>query len=138
MPKVNTFKGKRHRSKDRHAPLGQVMQEDENRGKFASVKHTVSSRGTNVVPKSNRGKSPDDEEDVSMLDEKTSRRILALSHEQLTEFALEEQEDHVRSKSKPSQERKKKQEVESDEDEEDDEEDDEDEYSGEEDVNDHE
>jgi len=28
-----------------------------------------------------------------MLDEMTSRRILALSHEQLTEFALEEHED---------------------------------------------
>lgn len=104
MPKVNSIKGKRYGSKERHAPLGQVIQEDENRGKYASMKHTTSTsssakpfiKASQTVGKQSQDKHKD-EEDFSMLDEKTSRRILALSHEQLTEFALEEHEDRIRS-----------------------------------------
>jgi len=102
MPKVNSVKGKR--SKERHAPLGQVIQEDENRGKYASMKHTTSTsssakpfiKASQTAGKQSQDKHKD-EDDFSMLDEKTSRRILALSHEQLTEFALEEHEDRIRS-----------------------------------------
>lgn len=65
----------------RHAPLGQVIQDDIDRSKYAASK---GERG----PKGRRsGAGSDDEGDL--LDEKTSRRILELSREQQLEVDSE-------------------------------------------------
>jgi len=60
----------------RHAPLGQVMQDDEDRGKFAQA----SSRRSKVD-----NLSDEDEQDGNVLDAKTSRTILEMSREQQLE-----------------------------------------------------
>lgn len=64
----------------RHAPLGQVIQEDANRGKYA----TASTRNKNS------GNASDDENGEELLDEKTSRKILEMSRAQLAEVEAEE------------------------------------------------
>ena len=61
----------------RHEPLGQTIQNDENRQKYASSRKSR-----------RRGRGEDAEE--SFLDEKTSERILKLSKEQRLEMEAEE------------------------------------------------
>ncbi|KAL7529047.1 hypothetical protein ACHAWF_002820 [Thalassiosira exigua] len=69
----------------RHAPLGQVMQDDENRGKYATRK------GGTVGGK--KAKDDDGGEQRELLDERTSRRILELGRDQLREVQEEEEEE---------------------------------------------
>lgn len=76
----------------RHAPLGQVIADDENKSKYA----TVRSR-----PTKNQDERNDlhDESGVGeILDEKTSKRILDLGREQLLEIEMEEQQEMNRRK----------------------------------------
>jgi essential nuclear protein 1 len=72
--------------RERHAPLGQVIQDDINRNKFATRKVSGSafSRGRT----NNNDDDDDDDEEGMMLDEKTSRRILDIAHEQRQEMEL--------------------------------------------------
>jgi hypothetical protein len=80
----------------RQAPLGQVIQDDENRGKYASI----TSRRTK--------RRKDDEDHVDeFFDEKTSRRILELSRDQQLEEEAEgerqqRKKDHVNPQTKPN------------------------------------
>ncbi|KAL3803846.1 hypothetical protein HJC23_004008 [Cyclotella cryptica] len=70
----------------RHAPLGQVIQDDTNRGKFATMKKLRSSA------------NHDDDDEVAhrggdeLLDVKTSKKILELSRDQQREMQMEEEE----------------------------------------------
>ena len=94
MPKVKRIRAAALDAQQmRHAPLGQVIQDDENRGKYAVVR----------VSK-NRAKGNNDEEDADeLLDEKTSKRILEMSREQQLEIeAEEERERRNRSSQKAS------------------------------------
>ena len=67
----------------RHAPLGQVIQEDAARGQYAARKRVVLGGG---------GGAADDDggEATALLDERTSRRILEMSREQRREVEDEE------------------------------------------------
>ncbi|KAL7478247.1 hypothetical protein ACHAW6_004019 [Cyclotella cf. meneghiniana] len=70
----------------RHAPLGQVIQDDTNRGKFASMKKLRSTT-----------QYEDDDEVVNsggdeLMDAKTSKKILELSRAQQREIQIEEEE----------------------------------------------
>jgi len=67
----------------RHAPLGQVIQEDENRGKYAVSRKSHMNRTKRDV---------DDDEGTEFLDEKTSQKILAMSRDQQREIQDEEAE----------------------------------------------
>jgi hypothetical protein len=79
MPKVKKLRAPALESQQvRHAPLGQVIDGDANRGKYA-----VPSRRR----KSSKAVATQDE----YLDEKTSQRILEMSREQDLEEELEEQ-----------------------------------------------
>eukprot|EP00567_Pseudictyota_dubia_P015201 CAMPEP_0197437420 /NCGR_PEP_ID=MMETSP1175-20131217/4673_1 /TAXON_ID=1003142 /ORGANISM="Triceratium dubium, Strain CCMP147" /LENGTH=463 /DNA_ID=CAMNT_0042966941 /DNA_START=73 /DNA_END=1464 /DNA_ORIENTATION=+ len=71
----------------RHAPLGQVIQDDIDRNKYAAPK----GRGG---PKGRRGAGSDDENEL--LDEKTSKRILELSREQQLEIDSEARKEQRR------------------------------------------
>lgn len=64
----------------RHEPLGQTIQNDENRLKYASSRKS-----------SRRGRGEETEE--GFLDEKTSGRILKLSKEQRLEMEAEERRE---------------------------------------------
>eukprot|EP00592_Proboscia_alata_P002119 CAMPEP_0194376106 /NCGR_PEP_ID=MMETSP0174-20130528/24602_1 /TAXON_ID=216777 /ORGANISM="Proboscia alata, Strain PI-D3" /LENGTH=463 /DNA_ID=CAMNT_0039156663 /DNA_START=116 /DNA_END=1507 /DNA_ORIENTATION=- len=66
---------------NRHAPLGQVLQDAEHRSKYV-----VSKRASNTASNSN------DSDEEELLDERTSSRILKLSRAQ-----LEEEERHTAS-----------------------------------------
>lgn len=79
----------------RHAPLGQVIQDDANRGKFATRKSAIAGGG-----KSRREIVDDPNEESEMLDEKTSRKILELSRDQQREVQDEEEEKQRRKISK--------------------------------------
>ena len=70
---------------NRHAPLGQVIADDENRSKYA----TVRSRHRGGESSSKRSQLEDTNEDL--LDEKSTQRILKLGKEQMLEIELEEQ-----------------------------------------------
>lgn len=71
----------------RHAPLGQVIQDDANRGRFATRKSNLAG-----------GPAPGEDEDQhEMLDEKTSRRILDMGRDQQREM-MEEEEEAQRAK----------------------------------------
>lgn len=77
----------------RHAPLGQVIADDENRSKYATVR--------------SRPEGADSAYDEALtgeevLDEKTSRRILELGKDQLLEIEMEEQNDVQRRRNKNS------------------------------------
>ena len=77
--------------RERHAPLGQVMQDDIDRDKFATrkISGAAFSRG--------RGNDNDDEGGGGMmLDGKTSRRILDMAREQRREMELLEEHDEGR------------------------------------------
>jgi essential nuclear protein 1 len=89
MPKVKKIRAAAlDAQQTRHAPLGQVIQDDENRGKYAVV-------GRNRATGRN-----DDEEAEELLDEKTSKRILEISREQQLEVEIEEERER---KSRSSQ-----------------------------------
>lgn len=76
----------------RHAPLGQVIAEDENRSKYATVRSRQrSADASNKV-------GPDHEQEL--LDEKSTRRIFELGKEQLLEIEMEEQNETQRRKKK--------------------------------------
>ena len=68
----------------RHAPLGQVIQEDENRGRYA----TIRSR-----PRGGPKSLLDDENENEFLDEKMSRKIFDMSKEQQLELEAEDQRE---------------------------------------------
>jgi len=106
MPKVKKIRAAALEAQQtRHAPLGQVMQDDEDRGKYA------------VVGKHRRTSSENDPEE-ELLDEKTSARILEMSREQQLEMEMEEQRERRAGGGKKQKERF----VDSDEEEEDEEE----------------
>ena len=73
----------------RHAPLGQVIQDDANRDRYASIKK---------LPRATNRDDDDIETPEELLDVKTSKRILELSREQMREV---EQEKKVTSLQKP-------------------------------------
>ena len=77
----------------RHAPLGQVIQDDANRGKYATRK---------VPGISSKKRSDDDvdEDEIGLLDEKTSKKILDMGREQQREMELEEEEVQRRKQTK--------------------------------------
>lgn len=79
-------------SKHRHAPLGQVIQEDENRDKYASQSTRIKQKHRSKQLNANDS----DNEEEHLLDEKTSSKILELSKQQLLEVEMEEQEDRER------------------------------------------
>jgi len=85
MPKIKKIRSAALAAQTvRHEPLGQVLQDDENRHKYASAasvrKHFK-----------NRGNTNDDNNDgAEFLDAKTSARILALSKQQQAEVDAEE------------------------------------------------
>jgi hypothetical protein len=66
----------------RHAPLGQVIQDDDNRGKYATSKRVISSAAS---------KKHDDEHEEELLDERTSKKILELGRLQQQEMMQEEE-----------------------------------------------
>ena len=67
----------------RHAPLGQVIQEDENRGRYATIRSRPRGGATKSLL--------DDENENEFLDEKISRKIFDMSKEQQLELEAEEQ-----------------------------------------------
>ena len=73
----------------RHAPLGQVIQDDANRDRYASIKK---------LPRATNRDDDDIETPEELLDVKTSKRILELSREQMREV---EQEKKATSLQKP-------------------------------------
>ena len=83
MPKAKKLRAPALESQQvRHEPLGQVMEGDANRGKYAAP-----SRRSNNNKRRSSGQRDSDE----FLDEKTSRSILELSREQEIAEELEEQ-----------------------------------------------
>jgi essential nuclear protein 1 len=87
MPKVKKIRSAALAAKEsRHAPLGQMIQEDENRGKYAAA---IRSRGK---------KLKDDKEEDELMDEKTTKKILELSREQQLELEREEMQRDQRKR----------------------------------------
>eukprot|EP00590_Aulacoseira_subarctica_P010365 CAMPEP_0172432236 /NCGR_PEP_ID=MMETSP1064-20121228/62166_1 /TAXON_ID=202472 /ORGANISM="Aulacoseira subarctica , Strain CCAP 1002/5" /LENGTH=451 /DNA_ID=CAMNT_0013179383 /DNA_START=48 /DNA_END=1406 /DNA_ORIENTATION=+ len=87
MPKVQAKKKSRVIGEStRHAPLGQVIMDDERRQKYASA-----------MP-SRRSQKAVEEEEEQLLDEKTSRRILALG-----QLQREEEEEEAELPAQPPQ-----------------------------------
>lgn len=68
----------------RHAPLGQVIQDDDNRGKYATSK-----RGA-ISAKHNKHIDDEDNEEL-LLDERSSKKILELGRLQQQEMMQEEE-----------------------------------------------
>ncbi len=66
----------------RHAPLGQVIADDENRSKYATVRSRDKQSSSMKKNKYQEG---------DLLNEKETRRIFELSKEQMLEIELEEQ-----------------------------------------------
>ena len=86
MPKVKKIRAAAlDAQQTRHAPLGQVTQDDENRGRYAVIR---------VSKNRAKGKNDDEEDAEELLDEKTSKRILEISREQQLEMEAEEERDH--------------------------------------------
>jgi hypothetical protein len=96
----------------RHAPLGQVIQDDVNRGKYATRKKV----GTMTTKGSRRGgdeEYDDDDDEVgrgdALLDKRSSRRILDMGREQRLEMdALEEEEGGMRMRTEINMDRRRK------------------------------
>ncbi len=80
----------------RHAPLGQVIADDENRSKYATVRSRQ--RNASSVGYDGEGEHGDGEE--ALLDEKTSQRIFELGKEQLMEIEMEEQKERMRQQTR--------------------------------------
>ena len=79
MPKAKKIRSNALTSQSvRHEPLGQVIEGDSMRGKYAPP-----SRGRR---KKKKGENEEDE----FLDDKTSRKILDMTNEQKTEIEIEE------------------------------------------------
>jgi essential nuclear protein 1 len=134
-------------TRERHAPLGQVIQDDIHRNKFATRKVSGSAFSRGRTSNTNNNDDDDDDDDVEeegmMLDEKTSRRILDIAHEQRQEMELLEMKQgsmtsnfggglQLKTKSKGTTRRKQEEEDSSDDDEEDDDEEEEEEKEEEE------
>jgi len=83
MPKVDTRKVKKKKSASVHNPLGQVMNEDENRSKYARIKSKKTRNKESIG-------ADDEDDDEPLMDERTSRNILQLSREQQLEEDAEE------------------------------------------------
>ena len=81
MPKERK-RGAKTGGATRHAPLGQVMTDDANKSKYATVKSR---------DKKSSGKK-DKYVDGDLLNEKETRRIFELSKEQMLEVEIEEQQ----------------------------------------------
>ncbi|KAL7461985.1 hypothetical protein ACHAXS_002389 [Conticribra weissflogii] len=80
----------------RHAPLGQVIQQDANRGKYATMKK---------LPRPSSRRDDDDDDDglngaEQLLDEKMSKKILDLSRAQQREMEEEQEEEERRKRNK--------------------------------------
>ena len=73
----------------RHAPLGQVIQDDANRGKYATRKVPGIS---NSDSKGNNADVDREDNEIGLLDEKTSKKILDMGREQQREVELEEEQ----------------------------------------------
>ncbi|KAL3763524.1 hypothetical protein ACHAWU_009208 [Discostella pseudostelligera] len=99
----------------RHAPLGQVIQDDANRGKYATRKISLQGSGVGGGGKSkkNNARGADDEDDEEeYLDVKTSRKILDLSRDQRQEMMMEEEAaalQHLKQQQPNSKHRQKNQ-----------------------------
>ena len=90
MPKVKKIRSAALQSqKARHEPLGQVIEGDEIRGKYAAPIR---------VGRKNRDAANKKDEDGEYLDPKTSQKILKLSEEQEMELLSEEQQQMFKSK----------------------------------------
>jgi len=89
MPKDTKSRGRAVTGKaNQHAPLGQQYANDENRSKYATVRSRSRSRGRSETTRSTGGARRGD---TTLLDEKTSRKILELGKEQMEEVEMEEQ-----------------------------------------------
>ena len=73
----------------RHAPLGQVIQDDANRGKYATRKVPGISSSNS---KGNNADIDREDNEIGLLDEKTSKKILDMGREQQREIELEEEQ----------------------------------------------
>eukprot|EP00551_Chaetoceros_affinis_P012252 CAMPEP_0203668198 /NCGR_PEP_ID=MMETSP0090-20130426/4890_1 /ASSEMBLY_ACC=CAM_ASM_001088 /TAXON_ID=426623 /ORGANISM="Chaetoceros affinis, Strain CCMP159" /LENGTH=464 /DNA_ID=CAMNT_0050532571 /DNA_START=90 /DNA_END=1484 /DNA_ORIENTATION=+ len=98
----------------RHAPLGQVIADDENRSKYATVRSRQRNLDYNDDVNDN-GVNGDGTD--ALLDEKTSQRIFELGKEQLLEIEMEEQKELMEGRERR---RRKNKDDEDDEDDEDD------------------
>lgn len=88
MPKVKKIRSAALEAQQtRHAPLGQVIQDDEDRGKYAMLSKSR-----------RRSRSQDDDDQEELLDEKTSSKILEMSREQQLEMEMEEQRERQASR----------------------------------------
>ena len=83
-------------ARERHAPLGQVIQDDVDRGKFATRKVSGAAFSRGRGNDNDHDDDDDDDERGMMLDGKTSRRILDMAHEQRREMELLEEHDEGR------------------------------------------
>jgi len=70
---------------NRHTPLGQQYVDDENRSKYASARSRSSRGGSKKIVGF--------EENETLLDEKTSQKILQLRREQMIEVEMEDQKE---------------------------------------------
>ena len=116
MPKAKKLRAPALQSQQvRHEPLGQTIEGDNNRGKYAlPVRGKQHQRG---------GEGDGYDQDV-YLDEKTSRRILDMTSQQQLEEDLEQQRRYHNNKNRSQQRRRPKTSmVESDDDEEEDDDD---------------
>ncbi len=87
MPKAKKIRSAALQSQQvRHEPLGQVIEGDKLRGKYAAP--------IRVGRKTRESK----EEDGEYLDSKTSQKILKLTEEQEMEIQAEEQRDYLKQK----------------------------------------
>jgi hypothetical protein len=86
MPKVKKLRAAALESQHvRHEPLGQVMEGDTHRDKYATPSRRRHQQQSNPKKRQQPAK------DLEYLDEKTSQRILDMSREQRLEDELEEQ-----------------------------------------------
>lgn len=99
MPKAKKIRSAALQSqKARHEPLGQVIEGDEIRGKYAAPIR---------MGRKKRDGAKKDEEEGEYLDPKTSQKILKLTEEQEMEILAEEQQREYSLKNKKHQVRPK-------------------------------
>jgi len=101
MPKEPKRKASSSGEGPRHAPLGQVIREDSDRGKFATMKRAPGSgirhaSGSRWNKDADEGGDADGEGGEELLDERTSKKILELGRVQRMEMEAEEQGARVR------------------------------------------
>ena len=101
MPKVKRIRSAALVTQNaRHAPLGQVIQADENRSKYAAVRGQREKKGR-------KNGNVDNDGDGDLIDAKTSRKILELSREQQLEMEAEEQLRYDQKRQQQQQRQKK-------------------------------